>query len=450
MRDSDSSLEPRSLDEVRDRIRHLAYHDALTGLPNRLLLKDRLGVALSQALRRQDLVAVLFLDLDGFKQVNDRLGHEMGDRLLQEIAARLSRLTRSGDTLARLGGDEFVMVLGYLAHPEDVVAVAEKIVTGMREPFVLQGHALHVAVSIGVSLAPNDDVDADVLIANADEAMYRAKERGGDTFELFTPDLSRQVAGRRALGMELGRALGRGELSLAFQPVVDLVTGGAASMEALARWNSVDRGPVLPHEFISVAEDTGLIVALGRWVLRTACRQALPWVVGGEGRPSLTVNVSPRELQHPGFLAELDTILAETSFPAEKLQLDLLPGSQPERADRDLSVLAAVKEMGVGLGVDDFGMIGSSLEVLRQFPFDLFKIPVSFMGGIRGNERDEGIVKSAIRLGHVLGARVVGKGVERDDQLEFLRYHQCDAVQGFLLSAPAPAENFAALRADRS
>jgi diguanylate cyclase (GGDEF)-like protein len=442
MSDSESSLGPRSLDEVRDRIRHLAYHDALTGLPNRLLLKDRLGVALSQAVRRQDLVAVLFLDLDGFKQVNDRLGHEMGDRLLQEVAARLSRLTRSGDTVARLGGDEFVMVLGYLLGPEDVMAVAAKVVTAMREPCVVQGHSLQVTVSVGVSLAPNDDLEADVLIGNADEAMYRAKERGGDTFELFTPDLGRQVSGRRSLGFELGRALGRGELSLAFQPVVDLATGGMTSMEALARWNSVDRGPVLPQEFISVAEETGLIVALGRWVLRAACRQALPWVAGGGNRPSLTVNVSPRELQHPGFLAELDAVLAEMSFPAEKLQLDVLPGSQPERAERDLSVLAAVKEMGVGLGADDFGAMGSSLEVLRRIPFDAFKLPVSFMGGIRGNDRDEGIVKSSIRLGHSLGVRIVAKGVERDDQLAFLRYHQCDAVQGFLLGAPAPAESF--------
>ena len=442
MNEPDASLEPRSLDEARDRIRHLAYHDALTGLPNRLLLKDRLAVALSQALRRQDLVAVLFLDLDGFKQVNDRLGHETGDRLLQEVASRLSHLTRSGDTLARLGGDEFVMVLGNLLGPEDVLAVAAKVVEAFREPYLLQGHSLQVTASVGVSLAPNDDLEADVLIGNADEAMYRAKERGGDTFELFTQDLGRQVSGRRSLGFELGRALGKGEFSLAFQPVVDLATGGTASMEALARWSPADRGPVPPQEFLSVAQDTGLIVAIGRWVLRSACRLALPWVTGGGDRPSLTVNVSPRELQHPGFLAELETILAETSFPAGKLRLDVLPGSEPERAGRDLSVLAAVQGMGVGLGVDDFGAIGSSLELLRRYPFDTFKIPVSFMGGVRGNDRDEGIVKSTIRLGHALGVRIVAKGVERDDQLAFLRYHQCDAVQGFLLGAPAPAEGF--------
>ena len=442
MNESEVSLEPLNLEEVRDRIRHLAYHDALTGLPNRLLLKDRLGVALSQALRRQSLVAVLFLDLDGFKQVNDRLGHEIGDRLLQEIAGRLSRLTRSGDTLARLGGDEFVMVLADLHRPEDVVVIARKIVVALREPFVLHGHELHVTASVGVSLAPSDAVEVDVLIANADAAMYRAKEKGGNTFELFTPDLSARAAGRRALAMELGRALGQGELSLAFQPVVDLATGETCSMEALARWSSQNRGPVAPAEFISVAEDAGLIVALGRWVLRSACLQALPWVTGEGRRPSLSVNVSAQELQHPDFLAGVAAILSDVGFPPDLLQLDILPGSGPERSERDLSILGALKDFGVATAADDFGTAGSSLEALRQFPFDVFKIPVSFMGGIPGRTRDEAIVKSAIRLGRVLGARVVAKGVERDDQLDFLRYHQCDAVQGYLLCAPSPAEAF--------
>lgn len=443
MIESDASLEPRNLEEVRDRIRHLAYHDALTGLPNRLLLRDRLGVALSQALRRQDLLAVLFLDLDGFKQVNDRLGHEMGDRLLQEVAARLSRLTRSGDTLARLGGDEFVMVLVDLLRPEDAVAVARKVVIALSEPFVLQGHGLHVTASVGVSLAPSEAVKVDVLIANADAAMYRAKENGGDTFELFTPDLSGRAAGRRALGVELGRAFGQGELSLAFQPVFDLATGGTSSMEALARWISVDLGPVAPSEFISVAEDTGLIVELGRWVLRSACVLALPWVTGdGRRRPSLCVNVSAQELEHPDFPAVLAAILSEVGFPPERLQLDILPGSQPERSERNLSILGALKGLGVAIAADDFGMAGSSLDALRQFPFDIFKIPVPFMGGIPGRARDEAIVKSAIRLGRLLGARVVAKGVERHDQLEFLRYHKCHAVQGYLLGKPAPPEAF--------
>ena len=435
--------EPLNLEEVRDRIRHMAYHDPLTGLPNRLLLKDRLGVALSQALRRQDLVAVLFLDLDGFKQVNDRLGHEMGDRLLQEVAARLRRLTRSGDTLARLGGDEFVMVLVDLLRPEDVVAAARKILVAMREPFVLLGQGLQVTASIGVSLAPSDAVEVDVLIANADAAMYRAKENGRDTYELFTPDLSARAAGRRALALELGMALGQGELSLAYQPVVDLATGGTSSMEALARWSSRDRGPVAPSEFISVAEDTGLIVALGHWVLRTACKEALPWVSGEDRGRSLSVNVSAREMQDPAFVAGVTSILSDASFPPDRLQLDILPGSQPEKSERDLSILGALKELGVTIAADDFGTAGSSFEALRQFPFDAFKLPVAFLGGIPGSARDEGIVKSAIRLGRVLGARVVAKGVERDDQLSFLRYHQCDAVQGFLLGRPAPAEAFA-------
>ena len=435
--------EPLNLEEVRDRIRHMAYHDPLTGLPNRLLLKDRLGVALSQALRRQDLVAVLFLDLDGFKQVNDRLGHEMGDRLLQEVAARLRRLTRSGDTLARLGGDEFVMVLVDLLRPEDVVAAARKILVAMREPFVLLGQGLQVTASIGVSLAPSDAVEVDVLIANADAAMYRAKENGRDTYELFTPDLSARAAGRRALALELDMALGQGELSLAYQPVVDLATGGTSSMEALARWSSRDRGPVAPSEFISVAEDTGLIVALGHWVLRTACKEALPWVSGEDRGRSLSVNVSAREMQDPAFVAGVTSILSDASFPPDRLQLDILPGSQPEKSERDLSILGALKELGVTIAADDFGTAGSSFEALRQFPFDAFKLPVAFLGGIPGSARDEGIVKSAIRLGRVLGARVVAKGVERDDQLSFLRYHQCDAVQGFLLGRPAPAEAFA-------
>ncbi len=442
MNESKAPPESRNFKEVRDRIRHLAYHDALTGLPNRLLLKDRLGVALSQALRRQDLLAVLFLDLDGFKQVNDRLGHEMGDKLLQEIAARLSRLTRSGDTLARLGGDEFVMILAELHHPEDVVTIARKVVIALREPFVLHGHGLHVTASVGASLGPSDAIEVDVLIANADAAMYRAKENGGNTFELFTADLSARAASRQALALELGRALGQGELSLAFQPVVDLATGETSSMEALARWNSQERGPVAPTEFISVAEDAGLIVALGRWVLRSACHQALSWVTGAGRRPSLCINVSAQELQHPDFLAGVTAILSDVGFPPDRLLFDILPGSQPERSERDLAILCALKHSGVATAADDFGTAGSSLEALRQFPFDVFKIPVSFMGGIPGCARDEAIVKSAIRLGRVLGARVVAKGVERGDQLDFLRYHQCYAVQGYLLGAPAPAEAF--------
>ena len=283
----------------------------------------------------------------------------------------------------------------------------------------------------------------DVLVANADAAMYRAKENGGDAFELFTADLSNRAAGRRALALELSRAMGLGELSLAFQPVVDLATGEVSSIEALARWNSLDRGPVPPTEFISVAEDTGLIGALGRWVMRTACLQALSWATREGRRPSLSVNVSPRELQHPDFVAGVEAVLSEAGLPPGRLELDLLPGPQPERTGREISVLAALRGLGVTMAADDLGAAGSSFDALRQFPFDVVKIPVSFMGRIPGGVRDEGIVKSLIRLGHDLGARVVAKGVETDDQLDFLRYHQCDAVQGRLLGAPYPAEDYA-------
>jgi diguanylate cyclase (GGDEF)-like protein len=437
----DPSSGPIRLQEARDRISHLAFHDSLTELPNRNLLKDRLSIALSRTVRIKRCVAVLFLDLDRFKQVNDRLGHTGGDLLLRELSSRLRKLMRRGDTLARLGGDEFVIVLSDLRRPEDVARIASKVVAAVRTPFFLEGHEVRVTTSIGVSFAPEDGLDGDVLIQNADAAMYRAKENGKDRVEFFTAELHARAMERRALELGLQSAIERGELTVAFQPVFDVGSGALTEVEAFARWPSDGPREVGPREFIPVAEELGLIGELGRRVLRAACLHAMQWRRSGAPGLGLSVNVSAAEIQRPGYADGVRRLLREIGFPAEGLCLDVTePGGG--RLEACFPVLYILKDAGVRLAIDDFGTGGSSLAIVRSFPFDLVKIDCSLIERIPVEERDAAIVKSIIRLGHVLGARVVAKGVERAEQLEFLRYHRCDTAQGFLLGAPVEANRF--------
>ncbi len=437
-RDSDAEHRPVTIDEARARIHHLAYHDALTGLANRLLFQDRLEIALARGRRRGDLVGVLFLDLDGFKRINDREGHGAGDLLLREVAARLSGLVREGDTVARMGGDEFVILVSDIVRAGDVLPIAEKILSGIRVPFTVDARELFVTGSIGIALGPADGIDGDVLVRNADIAMYRAKEQGRDRCELFTPALSARAATRKEMESELRRVVDRGEIALAFQPVVDVATGQIAGVEALARWGI--GGRVAPAEFIPLAEETGLIAPLGRGILRQACLRAARWRVPGGRRPRLSVNVSPAQLRNPAFVPEVASILEETQFPAAALLLEISERATSERLAGCLEAMREIHRLGIGVALDDFGGGGSSLEALRRFEFDVVKIDPSLLRDVPREPRDASIARAIIRLGFQLGFGLIAEGVERSEQLEFLRYHRCPLAQGHLFAAPGPPE----------
>jgi len=440
--DRNSEPEPRpiAIEEARARIHHLAYHDALTGLANRLLFQDRLEVALARSRRRGDLVGILFLDLDGFKRINDRAGHGGGDLLLREVASRLSGLVREGDTVARIGGDEFVILVSDIVRPGDVLPVAEKILSGIRVPFAIDSREVFVTGSIGIALGPADGMGGEVLVRNADVAMYRAKEQGRDRCELFTPALSARAATRREMESELRRVVDRGEIGLAFQPVMDVNTGRIAGIEALARWSGGSRVPVSPSEFIPLAEETGLIAPLGRAILRNACARASRWRTPGGARPRLSVNVSPAQLRNPAFVPEVASILEETEHPPGALLLEISERATAERLAGCLEAMREIRRLGVGVALDDFGGGGSSLEALRRFEFDAVKIDPSLLRDVPREARDGAIARAILRLGHQLGFSLIAEGVERQEQLDFLRYHRCPQAQGHLFAAPGPAE----------
>jgi diguanylate cyclase (GGDEF)-like protein len=437
--DPDPENRPRPIDEARARIHHLAYHDALTGLANRLLFRDRLEIALARSRRRGDIVGVLFLDLDGFKRINDRLGHGGGDLLLREVGGRLAALTREGDTISRLGGDEFVVLVSDLARTGDVIPVAEKILSAMRVPFSIDAHEVFVTASIGIAVGPADGVDGDVLVKNADAAMYRAKEQGRDRCELFTPALSARAATRRQTEADLRRLVDRGEMELAFQPIVDLESGRIAGVEALARWPEGPGAPS-PADFIPLAEETGLIAPLGRFVLRQACLRAAAWRGADRSRPVLSVNVSPAQLRNPAFLPEVAGVIEETGHPPAALLLEISERAAAERLSGCLEAMRELRRLGVGVALDDFGGGGSSLEALRRFEFDAVKIDPSLLRGIPGEARDAAIARAVLRLGHQLGFPLIAEGVERPEQVDFLRYHRCPRAQGSFFAPPGPAE----------
>ena len=438
----DSREAVRRIDEARARIEHLAYHDPLTGLPNRLLLNDRLSIALSRSARSRSLVAVLFLDLDNFKPVNDRLGHVGGDALLRETARRLRAVVRQEDTLARLGGDEFVVVAEDLKELSSVVRVAEKVLAALRAPFEIDGHDFFLTASIGVSIGQEGSLDGEELVHNADTAMYRAKEKGRNRYELYTPALSSRALARRDFESSLREAVRTGELTTAYQPIFDVASGRPVAVEAFARWPSRERGPVPPAEFIAAAEETGIIVALGRPLLRDACRNGAAWRRACGDEFFLSANVSPFQLMHPGFPAEVELLLEELSLPARGLCLEISGRLPTGRFDGCLKALGQLRSAGIRIAIDDFGGGSSSFGALRRFPFDFLKIDPSFIQVAREESRDAIIAKSVIRMGRLLGATVIAEGVENTEQLAFLRYHRCDSAQGWLFSPAVGAEAF--------
>jgi diguanylate cyclase (GGDEF)-like protein/PAS domain S-box-containing protein len=426
--------------EQEARIEHLAYHDALTGLPNRAMLMDRLTQALAQAQRRQVEAAVVFIDLDRFKLVNDSLGHGAGDALLQEVARRVRGALREDDTVARVGGDEFQVVLPQITGPTDAAHVAEKVMAVLGVPFMLEGQELHVTASLGLSLYPRDGTSGELLLKYADMALYAAKGEGRNAYRFFSPEMNALAHGRLRMENDLRRAIDRDELVLHYQPQLDLATGRVNAIEALLRWRHPDKGLVPPNAFIPMAEESGLVLLLGEWVLNEACRQVAQWHAQGLGPLRVAVNISARQLQRPGLDGAVRQALAASDLPPSCLELEITESSMMLDPLHAQGVLQSLRELGVQLSIDDFGTGYSSLAYLKRLPLDRLKIDRSFIGGIPQDGDDAAIVETIIVMTHKLGLRVIAEGVETAAQRQQLMEQGCDEMQGFLLAKPVPPE----------
>ena len=424
---------------------HSSEHDFLTGLPNRMLLSDRVNQAIRLAIRHKKKVAVLFLDLDGFKHINDSLGHPTGDKLLQSVGKRLVDCVRGSDTVSRQGGDEFVVLLSEEDDSEDVSVTAKRMLRAVAEAHFVDQHDLHVTCSVGVSLYPDDGLNAETLIKNADTAMYQAKENGRQTYQYFKPAMNVRAVERQSLEESLRRALERQEFVVHYQPKINLNTGRISGAEALLRWTHPTRGPVPPGQFIPVAEDCGLILPIGTWVLRQACQQAQAWVDAGLPLGTMAVNISAMQLRNESFVEGVFAILQDTRLDPRLLELELTESVLMKHAEYTASILTALRDRGVQVAVDDFGTGYSSLSYLRKFPIDALKIDQSFVSQITTVPDEIIIVKAVIGLGRSLKLRVVAEGVETQEQLSFLQAYQCDEAQGYYFSRPVLPEQFAKL-----
>jgi diguanylate cyclase (GGDEF)-like protein/PAS domain S-box-containing protein len=422
-----------------------AHHDFLTGLPNRKLLNDRVSQAILTATRYKNKVAVLFLDLDGFKHINDSLGHSIGDRVLQSVAKRLVDSVRGSDTVSRQGGDEFVVLLSEVAHSEGVAIAARRLLQVAAEPHSIGQHELYVTACIGVSVYPEDGMDVETLIKNADTAMYQAKENGRQSYQFFEPAMNVRAVERQSIEGSLRRALERQEFTVHYQPKINLRTGEISGAEALIRWTHPTRGPVSPAQFIPVAEDCGLILPIGNWVLLEACKQAQAWVEAGLPLGTMGVNISAVEFRNENFLEGVFAILKDTGLNPNLLELELTESVLMKRPESTASVLRALRAKGVQVAVDDFGTGYSSLSYLQKFSIDALKIDQSFVRRITTAPDETTIVNAVISMAHSLKLRVVAEGVETIKELEFLEAHQCDEAQGYFFSRPVLPEQFAKL-----
>ena len=432
---------------MRMKMTHLAHHDFLTDLPNRVLLNDRITQAIALAKRRGTQLAVLFLDLDNFKHINDSLGHETGDKLLQSVALRLSACVRGSDTVSRLGGDEFVVLVTEDKYAEDAALTADKILAALAAPHAIDKHELHVTTSIGISVYPTDGEDTETLIKNADTAMYHAKEKGRDNYQFFRHEMNVRAVERHVIESHLRHALERQEFVLHYQPKVNLATGAITGAEALLRWMHPEWGMVLPERFVPIAEDCGLIVPIGRWVLREACAQARRWEDAGLKPASIAVNISALEFRRGDFVEGVRAILRETGLAPRCLQLEITESVLMHNAESSTAILRQLKDMGVQLAVDDFGTGYSSLSYLHLFPIDVLKIDGSFVHDIDSINGNGSIVSAVIAMGTSLKQRVIAEGVEKQGQLAFLKAQHCEEGQGYFFSRPLVAEEFAALLA---
>jgi diguanylate cyclase (GGDEF)-like protein len=425
-------------DRERERVTALAYRDALTDLPNRRLFFDRLTIALAQAHRYRHRLAVIFVDIDRFKSINDGLGHEAGDELLRAVAERLGNSVREGDTVARLGGDEFVLLLPGIHHVEDLSKVSLKLVEALRKPFRIRDRDLRVTASGGIGLYPEDGDDAESLLRNADTAMYRAKERGRDNFQLFSPAMAALAVERGTLEQSLREALDHREMTLHYQPCFELATGRVAGVEALLRWRRPELGLVMPKDFIGLADFTGVILSMGPWVLETACRQAREWQKRGSRDLGIAVNLSAYELQQDDLVSHVEAALGRSGLEPRHLQLEVPEGYAMQNVDRTVDTLRALRSLGVSLSIDGFGAGFSSLAHLRRLPIDRLKIDLSFVRGATTDPDDASLVTAVIAVAHSLNLKVVAQGVEDEPVVSLLRSLRCDEVQGFLWSPPVP------------
>ena len=429
--------------EMSEKMAHLAHHDALTDLPNRVLVNERFIQAIALARRRGRKAAVLFLDVDRFKHVNDSLGHAMGDKLLLSVAARLLACVRVSDTVSRQGGDEFLVLLPDIERPQDAAYFAAKMLTALALPHRIDAQELHVTMSIGIGLYPDDGQDVDTVIKSADTAMYHAKENGRNNYQFFAQDMNTRVVERLSTESDLRGALERREFSLYYQPKMDLESGALIGTEALIRWQHPVRGTILPERFISIAEDCGLITPIGNWVLREACRQAKSWVDAGLEVTPVAVNISAVQFRHKDFLEDVRGILTETGLEPRSLELELTESVLMRDAESTGSTLRALKALGVQLSVDDFGTGYSSLSYLTQFPIDTLKIDQSFVHKMLRNADDASVISAVIGMGKNLNQRVIAEGVETEEQLRFLQARQCHEGQGYYFSHPLSTEDFA-------
>jgi diguanylate cyclase len=432
----------------QEQLEHQANYDALTGLPNRNLLHDRLKQAVF-AQRQQRSIAVVFIDLDHFKFINDSLGHSAGDRLLRQMADRLREAVRDGDTVSRLGGDEFILVLNDQHNEDFVFRAMQRIIAKVSEPVVLEGQDLTVTCSAGISLYPQDGPDVDTLLKNADAAMYRAKDHGRNNFQFYTAEMNKLVNERLSLEANLRRAVERNELTLHYQSKHDLRTGAIVGVEALLRWSHPEWGLVYPDRFIPLAEETGLIGSIGEWVLRTACAQNRAWQDAGLPPVVMSVNLSARQFRQDALFKTVARILSETGLRPEFLEMEITESMVMHNMEASIAILKGLREIGVHLSVDDFGTGYSSLAYLKALPIGILKIDRSFVHDIDGvaGQSDGLLARAIISLGHSLKLKVIAEGVERKAQLEFLRAHECDEAQGFYFSKPVPAEDCALLLA---
>ena len=423
-------------------IEQLAYHDPVTGLPNRTLLYDRLQLAINRAERDSQGVAILFLDLDRFKAINDSLGHAVGDQLLRQVGNRLLDCVRSSDTVASLGGDEFVVLISALDNDHAVGSVVMKIQEQLCEPYQIDDHEVYTSSSIGISLFPRDGRDAEELLKNADMAMYQAKEAGRNTCHFFSPELNMRATERLLLESTMRRALEREEFFLVYQPQMELRSGHIAGIEALLRWRHPDLGVVPPNNFIPIAEETGLIVPLGEWVLAEACRQAVRWQQEGQPPLRMAVNVSARQFRQRNLGLRIEKILMETGLDPALLELELTESAVMENPEEAILTLRQLKKMGITLSIDDFGTGYSSLSHLKHFPIDRLKIDRSFVKHVTRDHNDATIAEAIIALAHSMKLTVVAEGIEHSEQMEFMHQRHCDTMQGYYLSRPVTAEEF--------
>lgn len=426
-----------------EKLYSLAHNDSLTGLPNRILFRDRLKQAIAYAHRQQRSVGLLFLDLDRFKVVNDSLGHPIGDRLLQHVANALSAAVREIDTVARFGGDEFTIVLSNLDRLEGATLVANKIISALEKPFLIEGHELFAIVSIGISIFPADGEDIDILIKKADIAMYEAKTKGGSRWILYDPVMDINSHKRLLLENSLRKALVNNEFRLVYQPKVDIISGQITAVEALLRWDNPELGLIRPDDFIPLAEETGLILAIGEWVLERACMQHVDWREQGLANMRVAVNISGHQLQQPDFLPRLYAIVSKTGMAFDQLEIEITESVIMQNPEFTIKILNEVQSRGIHVSVDDFGTGYSSLAHLKRFSVNTLKIDKSFVRDVESSQTDAAITSAIIAMGNSLNLKVIAEGVETEGQYTFLQEAKCDEIQGYLISRPIPPEKVA-------